>query len=102
MCLLGLQQPLRDLFSCPLHPPADDDLLVAQEVVSLKDPMSGQRMQVHHLSPAWSLPEGRWRVGLRFPQAVPASCLCAQEVKPRAARGNPDLCLINPSAYIIH
>ena len=26
--------------------PADDDLLVSHQVVSLKDPMSGQRMQV--------------------------------------------------------
>lgn len=29
---------------------ADDDLLVSQEVVSLKDPMSGQRMQVRPLT----------------------------------------------------
>lgn len=31
-------------------PSADDELLMAQEVVSLKDPMSGQRMQVRRYS----------------------------------------------------
>jgi hypothetical protein len=30
----------------PCSAPADDDLLVSHQVVSLKDPMSGQRMQV--------------------------------------------------------
>ena len=30
----------------PCSAPVDDDLLVSHQVVSLKDPMSGQRMQV--------------------------------------------------------
>lgn len=34
------------LLSLVWLPIADDELLMAQEVVSLKDPMSGQRMQV--------------------------------------------------------